>query len=144
MSLHFTPNLKCFYELWTMACLLPHTKDNVFATNSRYILFFVIEKPEDWLNFTTELKKLVRIKNILSSSSIFQILRKVNFKVDRLACLGRSYVRPFCFIDCDHMYIAYNITSNLSNKITVCPKKKIKENSFINTCNMIYDQLTHK
>ncbi|WZY70537.1 hypothetical protein YC2023_002777 [Brassica napus] len=60
----------------------------------------MMEQPQDWPNFSTELENIQTLRLYFSDFKIIYIPRTQNEIADALARNARSFYRSLCFIGC--------------------------------------------
>ncbi|CAA7045965.1 unnamed protein product [Microthlaspi erraticum] len=83
--------------MWAMECAAQYTNVQAFATDCQDVLK-MIEKPEDWPKFSTELQEFSSLRKLFSSFSISYLPRASTSKADHLAKLARLYPRSLSFV----------------------------------------------
>ncbi|XP_048613313.1 uncharacterized protein LOC125587176 [Brassica napus] len=84
---------------WAMESMIQHSTCQEFGTDCKDLIA-MMEQPQDWPNFSTELKNIQTLRLCFSDFKITYIPRTQNEIADALARNARSFHRSLCFIGC--------------------------------------------
>ena len=84
---------------WAMESMLQHSICQRFETDCKDLIA-MIEQPQAWPNFSTELETIQTLRLCFSDFKISYFPRPQNEFADSLARNARSFHRPLCFIGC--------------------------------------------
>ena len=88
-----------------------------FGTNYKDLVFMILD-PGAWLNFSTKLKELMKLKSRFTDFSIVFIFRSENVSSHSLIKITRSFHKDIYYIGCS-VPVWFLTTSSLSNKAAV-------------------------
>ncbi|CAA7031305.1 unnamed protein product [Microthlaspi erraticum] len=83
--------------LWAMQCVAQHSNAQAFGTDCQDVIK-MIEKPEDWPKFSTELQEFSRLQSLFSHFSLSFLPRSFVTKADHLARQARLFTRPLSLL----------------------------------------------
>ena len=110
---------------WAMESMIQHSTCQRFGTDCKDLIA-MIQEPQAWPNFSTELEIIQTLRLCFSDFKISYFPRTQNEIADSLVRNARSFYRPLCFIGRSISSMASQTTSSLTNKIT---KKKTQARS---------------
>ncbi|KAF3598063.1 hypothetical protein DY000_02021723 [Brassica cretica] len=84
---------------WTMESMIQHSTCQRFETDCKDLIA-IIEQPQAWSNFSTELEIIQTLRLCFSDFKISYFPRTQNETADSLARNACSLHRPLCFIGC--------------------------------------------
>ncbi|KAF3486281.1 hypothetical protein F2Q69_00052395 [Brassica cretica] len=84
---------------WAMESMLQHSICQRFGTDCKDLIA-MIEQPQAWPNFSTELETIQTFRLCFSDFKISYFPRTQNEFADSLARNAHSFHRPLCFIGC--------------------------------------------
>ena len=84
---------------WAMECMLQLSKCQAFGTDYKDLVS-MIQYPEAWPNFSTELKEMMKLKSRFTEFSIVFIPRTENVISYSLVKIARSFHMDMYYIDC--------------------------------------------
>ena len=84
---------------WAMESMIQHSTCQEFGTDCKDLIA-MMEQPQDWPNFSTELENIQTLRLCFSDFKITYIPRTQNEIAVALARNARSFHRSLCFIGC--------------------------------------------
>ena len=88
---------------WVMESMLQHSTCQRFGTDCKDLIA-MIEKPQAWPNFSTELETIQTLRLCFLDFEISYFPKTQNEIADSLARNARSFHRPLCFIGCSIVF----------------------------------------
>ena len=84
---------------WAMESMIQHSTCQKFGTDCKDLIA-MMEQPQDWPNFSTELENIQTLRLCFSDFNITYFPRTQNEIADSLVRNARSFHRSLCFIGC--------------------------------------------